>query len=57
MGIINIHILTEPDDRFDNRVTQEITVAREAELIAAHRRAEHIGGALRRDCPLCQPVK
>lgn len=54
MGIVNIHILTEPDD--SNRLVrqaEELAALR----IAEHRRGEHPYGSMRRDCPLCQSGK
>lgn len=48
--IINIQVLTEPDDK-SFRIAQ---AAREEQLIKQHRRGEHPWGSMRRDCPLCQ---
>lgn len=51
MGIINIHILTEPDT---NRQALQAQAALEAQRIAEHRQGLHPWGSMRRDCPLCQ---
>lgn len=48
MGIINIHLLTQPDDRAFRLKEAALKEA----LIEAHRRDEHVYG--RQGCPLCQ---
>lgn len=50
MGIVNIHLLTQPDD---HAFRLKEAALKEA-LIEAHRRDEHVYGAMRRECPLCQ---
>jgi DNA-binding helix-hairpin-helix protein with protein kinase domain len=50
MGIVNIHLLHEPDDH----AYRLALAARQELLIEAHRRGEHPWGRMRRDCPLCQ---
>jgi len=50
MGIININILSEPDDyqvRMQQALLQEV-------LVQEHRRGEHTYGLMRRECPLCR---
>lgn len=50
MGIVNIHILHEPEMNTSARKAQE---ALQYRRIAEHRRGEHPWGEMRRDCPLC----
>lgn len=51
MGIINIHIISQPEQ--DNLAAQaQITL--QEKLMADHRRGEHPSGMMRRECPLCQ---
>lgn len=50
MGIINVHILIEPEMNQSARKMQEML---EAKRLAEHRRGEHPWGEMRRDCPLC----
>lgn len=52
MGIDNIHILVQVDPPYPT--PEQVQVAREQLLIAAHQRGEHPYGSMRRDCPLCQ---
>jgi hypothetical protein len=50
VGIVNIHILKEPEINSSARKAQEMI---EAKRIAEHHRGEHPFGRKRRDCPLC----
>jgi len=52
MGIINIHILQEPNP-FDKARQDEAAYV--AQLVKDHYQGKHTYGMMRRDCPLCNP--
>lgn len=56
MGIINIHILTDPNDDLRFRPDRQVEALQQA-LIEQHRRGMHTYGNMRRECPLCQAGK
>lgn len=54
MGIDNIHILINPDVRFNEPTPVEQALAAQQILVEDHHRGEHPPGMMRRGCPLCQ---